>query len=434
MSCRRWPCWRSATTRCCKGGAPRSISAEALPARPLAQGEVEPLWKGEAYRHERLRIGYVSSDFRDHPVAHQLVGLLENHDRDRFEILGFANGRADDGAMRQRIRQACDAFHDIGGIGSLEAAQLIRASEVDVLVDLNGQTLGWRPAIFKYRPAPVSATYLGYAGTTGADFIDYVIGDPQVTPFELAPGMSEKIVQLPHSFWPADPALPEPEQLSRAEAGLPEDVFVFCCFNANHKIRPNQFASWMRLLQAVPKSILWIRGGEPAMEARFLGAARAGGIDSARILFARREESFARHLGRMRRADLFLYKFPYNAQCDLASDALWAGLACRDAPGQEFCIPCRGGLPCRARPGRTGHVPARRLRGVGSITGKEYRTARRDPSAPVACPPGQSLVSCEGPGARPGAGLSGNGLACAKRAAIFPCVPGGKLTPQIPLT
>jgi predicted O-linked N-acetylglucosamine transferase (SPINDLY family) len=306
-----------------------------LAGTPLAQGVVEPLWKGEVYRHERLRIGYVSSDFRDHPVAHQLVGLLESHDRDRFEILGFANGRADNGVMRQRIRKACDSFHDIGERGSLEAAQRIRALEVDVLVDLNGQTLGWRPAIFKYRPAPVSATYLGYAGTTGADFIDYVIGDPQVTPFELAPGMSEKIVQLPHSFWPADPALPEPAQLSRAEAGLPEDAFVFCCFNANHKIRPDQFACWMRLVQAVPNSILWIRGGEPAMEARFLDEAGASGTDRSRILFARREESFARHLGRMRQADLFLDTFPYNAHVT-ASDALWAGLPVVTLQGRSF--------------------------------------------------------------------------------------------------
>ena len=306
-----------------------------LAGTPLAQCAVEPLWKGEAYGHQKLRIGYVSSDFRDHPVAHQLVGLLESHDREQFEILGFANGRADDGAVRQRIRKACNSFHDIGETGSLEAAQLVRALEVDVLVDLNGQTLGWRPGIFKYRPAPVSATYLGYAGTTGADFIDYVIGDPQVTPFDLAPGMSEKIVQLPHSFWPADPALPEPEQLSRAEAGLPEDAFVFCCFNANHKIRPDLFACWMRLLQALPKSILWIRAGEPAMEARFLDAAGASGIDRSRILFARREASFSRHLGRMRQADLFLDTFPYNAHVT-ASDALWAGLPVLTLQGRSF--------------------------------------------------------------------------------------------------
>jgi predicted O-linked N-acetylglucosamine transferase (SPINDLY family) len=206
---------------------------------------------------------------------------------------------------------------------------------VDILVDLNGQTQGWRPGIFKYRPAPVSAAYLGYAGTTGADFMDYIIGDPQVTPFELAAAMSEKIVQLPHSFWPSDPNLPEPEHVSRAEAGLPENTFVFCCFNSNHKIQPEMFDIWMRLLRAVPDSVLWIRDGTPTMNARFRKEAENRGIDAARIVFAPRMASFAQHLGRMRQADLFLDTFPYNAHVT-ASDALWAGLPVVTLRGQTF--------------------------------------------------------------------------------------------------
>jgi predicted O-linked N-acetylglucosamine transferase (SPINDLY family) len=301
----------------------------------LERTDPAPLWDGTPYRHDRLRIGYVSSDFRDHPVAGQFVGLLERHDRARFEVIGFANGRSDNGPMRQRIVKACSQFHDTGGLGSFEAANLIRQLEVDILVDLNGQTQGWRPGIFKYRPAPVSAAYLGYAGTTGADFMDYIIGDPQVTPFELAAAMSEKIVQLPHSFWPSDPNLPEPEQVSRAEAGLPENTFVFCCFNSNHKIQPEMFDIWMRLLRAVPDSVLWIRDGTPTMNTRFRKEAENRGIDAARIVFAPRMASFAQHLGRMRQADLFLDTFPYNAHVT-ASDALWAGLPVVTLRGQTF--------------------------------------------------------------------------------------------------
>jgi len=309
----------------------------------MQNGDAEPLWKGAAYGHQRLRVGYMSSDFRDHPVANQVIGLLESHDRERFEIIGFANGRPDTGTMRQRIQKACDKFHDISEIGSLEAAQFIRAQEIDILVDLNGQTMGWRPGVFKYRPAPVSVSYLGYAGTTGANFIDYIIGDPQVTPFELAPAMSEKIVQLPHSYWPTDRAMPAPQRTSRAEAGLPENAFVFCCFNSNHKIRPDLYACWMRLLNAVPKSILWIREGSPAMNTRFLEVAAAKGIDRSRIVFAGRVESFEKHLGRMREADLFLDTFPYNAHVT-ASDALWAGLPVVTLQGNSFAARVAAGF------------------------------------------------------------------------------------------
>jgi predicted O-linked N-acetylglucosamine transferase (SPINDLY family) len=316
--------------RCAEINVRRSLVGTAL------ENETPPpLWDGAAYRHPRLRIGYVSSDFRDHPVANQLAALLEHHDRTRFEIIGFANGRPDDGTMRQRIVKACDRFHDIGGMGSLEAARLIRELEVDVVVDLNGQTLGWRPAIFKYRPAPVSATWLGYAGTTGADFMDYVIGDAHVTPPELAPAMSEEIVRLPHTFWPSDPGLPEPQKISRAEAGLPEKAFVFCCFNSNHKIRTEIFDSWMRLLRAVPDSVLWIREGSAAMSRHFHAEAEKRGIAASRIVFAQRTESFAKHLDRMHQADLFLDTFPYNAHAT-ASDALWAGVPVVTLQGKSF--------------------------------------------------------------------------------------------------
>jgi len=315
--------------RCAQSDTSRSLAAAGLDRGAPAPMAAQP------YRHGRIRIGYLSADFRAHPVAAQLVGVLERHDRSRFEVVGLFTGRSDASSLHHRIVKACDRFCDIGGMGSREAAALIREMEIDILIDLNGHTLGWRPAILKYRPAPIIASFLGYAGTTGADFIDYVIGDPHVTPFSLAPAMSEKIVQLPHSFWPVDPALPEPEAVSRAQAGLPPDAFVFCCFNSNHKIRPHMFDVWARLLAAVPGSVLWIRGGNPAMNAHFRRQAELRGIEAGRILFADRMDSFARHLGRQQQADLFLDTYPYNAHAT-ASDALWAGLPIVTLRGESF--------------------------------------------------------------------------------------------------
>jgi len=300
-----------------------------------AVGHSTPVMAQKAYDHPRIRIGYLSSDFGDHPVAAQIVALLERHDRARFEVFGFFTGRDDGSTRHKRIVKACDRFFYIGGTGAGEAAAQIREAQIDILVDLNGQTMGWRPAILKYRPAPVIATYLGYAGTMGADFVDYIVGDPQVTPFEMAPAMAEKIVQLPDCFWPSDPGLPEPEPVSRAELGLPEDAFVFCCFNSNHKIRPAVFDAWMRLLTVVPGSLLWIREGYPAMNERFRRQAQSRGIEPSRLYFAGRVPSFARHLGRQAQADLFLDTWPYNAHAT-ASDALWAGLPVVTLRGESF--------------------------------------------------------------------------------------------------
>ena len=314
--------------RCAELTTAHSLAAAAL------GGSVPPMAQA-AFSHDRIRIGYLSSDFGDHPVAAQIVGLLERHDRSRFEITGLFTGREDGSARYNRIVKACDRFLPVGQIGARQAAALIHEAEIDILVDLNGHTMGWRPAILKYRPAPVIATFLGYAGTTGADFVDYIIGDPYVTSFEMGPSMSEKIVQLPNCFWPSDPALLEPEAVSRAEAGLPAGAFVFCCFNSNHKIRPQMLDLWARLLKSVDDAVLWIRGGSPGMDARFLEQTDARGIDRQRIVFAGRMDSFARHLGRQAHADLFLDTFPYNAHAT-ASDALWAGLPVVTLRGESF--------------------------------------------------------------------------------------------------
>lgn len=303
--------------------------------RTLAGAAPAPAPPRNEYGHSRIRIGYMSSDFGDHPVSSQIVGLLERHDRSAFEIFGFFTGRADGSARYGRIVRACDRFMSLEGRGNREAADCIRDAQIDILVDLNGQTMGWRPAVLAQRPAPVIATYLGYAGTMGADFVDYIIGDAEVTPLALAPAITEKIVQLPHSFWPSDPDWPEPEAVTRAELGLPEDAFVFCCFNSHHKIRPALFDCWMRLLDAVPGSLLWIRDGGPTINDRFRHYAQLRRVDPARLCFAGRMPSFARHLARQAQADLFLDTWPYNAHAT-ASDALQAGLPVVTLRGGSF--------------------------------------------------------------------------------------------------
>ena len=315
--------------RCSQLNLRRTLSNTAL-------GDTNPVpLASRTYTHDRLRIGYLSSDFGDHPVAAQIVGLLEAHDRTAFDVTCFFTGREQGSAKQRRIEKACDRFVSLGDVADQDIAAAIREAEIDILIDLNGPTMGWRPATLKYRPAPVIATYLGYAGTTGADFVDYVIGDPHVTPFELGAGFCEKIAQLPRTCWPTDPGLPEPEAVDRAELGLPQEAFVFCCFNSNHKISPRVFESWARILHAVPNGVLWIRDGYPAMNERFRQHARDHGIDPARSHFAGRIDSVARHFGRQAQADLFLDTFPYNAHAT-ASDALWSGLPVLTLRGNSY--------------------------------------------------------------------------------------------------
>lgn len=314
---------------CAQANLALLLSNTAVPADP------EPKWKGRRYDHDRLRIAYLSTDLRDHPVGAQIVPLLEHHDRSRFEIIGIFLGASDESRTHRRIVRACDQVHSVWDKGDEDVARLIRDLEVDVLVDLNGQTYGWRPGILKYRAAPVQALYLGYAGTTGADFIDYIIADAVVAPFASQAHYSEKIVHLPDCFWPADPSPPALPALSRAEAGLPPDGFVFCCFNAHWKISAEIFGVWMRLLAAVPGSVLWLRDAKDDSKPHLIAAAREAGIDPDRIVWAGRAEPFEMHLARHTLADLFLDAFPYNAHVT-ASDALKAGLPLVTLRGHSF--------------------------------------------------------------------------------------------------
>jgi predicted O-linked N-acetylglucosamine transferase (SPINDLY family) len=284
----------------------------------------------------RIRLAYVSGDLRRHPVGYLIAELLERHDRARFEVVGISYGMDDGSEERQRLVAACDQFHDVQARDERSAAALIHDLQIDVAIDLGGHTENARPGILRERPAPVQAGYLGYTGTTGSDFIDYVVADKVALPFELAPYFSEKIVHLPDCFLVNDTRKAiSPHTPSRAEAGLPERGFVFCCFNNSYKISAAVVSAWMRLLSAVEGSVLWLSDMNGRAADNIRTAATAAGVDPARIVFAPRVPAMADHLARQRLGDLFVDTTDYNAHTT-ASDALWAGLPVLTCAGTAF--------------------------------------------------------------------------------------------------
>jgi predicted O-linked N-acetylglucosamine transferase (SPINDLY family) len=293
-----------------------------------------PLWRGEKYRHDRIRLAYVSADFREHAVAFQLAPLIERHDRSQFQVIGISVGASDESAIRARLMQGFDRFHDFGRLNSEEIARRLREMEIDIAIDLSGHTGQGRPQIFAHRPAPVQASWLGYPGTTGAPFTDYLIADRIVAPPEDQPFYSERLVHLPHSYFPTDPVRDIPLASSKAEMGLGGDAFVFCAFNNHWKITRPVFEIWMRLLQAVPQSQLWLK--QPPSDARINleREAAACGVDPMRLVYAS-DVPRAIHLARHRLADLFLDTLPYNAHAT-AADALGAGLPVLTCKGEAF--------------------------------------------------------------------------------------------------
>lgn len=310
---------------------------EKLPARPV------PLWQGQRTRRQRIRLAYLSADFHQHATAQLTARLFELHDRSRFEVIGVSYGADDGSLMRQRLSRAFDRFVDVRARGDEEAARALRELEVDIAVDLKGYTTGARPGILAHRPAPIQASYLGYPGTMGVPFIDYIIADPFVVPEADQGWYSEKVVYLPDCYQVNDDRRAIAERApTRALAGLPQDGFVFCCFNNSYKILPPLFEAWMRLLRDVPKSVLWLlQDNEPAKR-NLQASARAAGIDPARLVFAQRVAP-AEHLARHRLADLFLDTLPYNAHTT-ASDALWAGLPVLTWAGSTFAGRVAGSL------------------------------------------------------------------------------------------
>ncbi|MEO8300834.1 MAG: tetratricopeptide repeat protein [Rhizomicrobium sp.] len=306
----------------------RNVMCEAIPELP------PPLWKGELYGHDRIRLAYVSADFRAHPVGFQLVELLERHDRSRFEVIAISSGQDDGSDIRARIVAACDQFHDMSQASDRDVAEKLRALEVDIAVDLSGHTHGTRIGSFEWRPAPVQAAWLGFPGTGGAREMDFIIGDAIVTPPQHQPFYGEKIVALPGSFFPIDSGKAVGAPLTRAEAGLPDDAFVFCCFNRNWKITRATFDIWLRLLAKVPRSVLWLRQYTPNSNVVLQRWAERSGIDSNRLILADRA-TLDVHLARHALADLFLDTLPYGAHAT-AADALWAGLPVLTQMGEVF--------------------------------------------------------------------------------------------------
>jgi protein O-GlcNAc transferase len=282
----------------------------------------------------RLRIGYLSADYHDHATAALIAELIERHDRARVEVIGYSYGPDDGGALRARLARSFDRFVDIGCEPHAAAARRIRADGVDILVDLKGHTQSARPEIAAFRPAPVQAHWLGYPGSMGADFIDYVIADAVTAPDALQPHFAERIVRLPGCYQPNDRTRMIGETPTRAACGLPVRGVVFCCFNAPYKVNPAIFAVWMRLLASVPGSVLWLLEGHPEAAGNLRREAAARGVDPARLVFSPRLLP-ARYLARYRLADLFLDTLPVGAHTT-ASDALWAGLPVLTVLGDAF--------------------------------------------------------------------------------------------------
>jgi predicted O-linked N-acetylglucosamine transferase (SPINDLY family) len=291
----------------------------------------------------KLRIGYLSADFREHPVGILLAELFELHDHATFGVFAYSNGADDGSTTRQRIMRACDRFVDVTGLPFVDAAKQIYADQADILVDLTGHTHGARTGILALRPAPIQVNYLGYPGTMGADFIDYIITDLFLSPPDQAPFFSEQFVYLPDCYQANDRQRKIADQApTRVECGLPETGVVFCCFNNTFKITPAIFDVWMRLLIAIPGSVLWFRKVHGRATANLRRRAQSRGVDPERLVFAP-IVPMDQHLARYRRADLFLDTVPFNAHAT-CSDALWAGLPVLTCAGDTFASRVAGSL------------------------------------------------------------------------------------------
>ena len=315
------------------------------PERALAYSQAWPGKAGEATLSsppaavrspdDRIRIGYFSADFHSHATLCLMAGLFREHDRKRFEIIAYSYGPDSDDAMRAELVGNVDRFVDIRELPDADVAELVRGHVLDIAVDLKGYTQHSRSRLFVHRLAPLQVNYLGYPGSMGAGFIDYLFADATIVPPGDERFYSEKIVRLPGSYQPNDDrrAIIE-SKATRAELGLPEHGFVFCCFNYTYKISPAEFDIWMRLLAKVEGSVLWLLRSNEWAEANLKREAAARGVDPARLVFAA-TLPHGEHLGRLRHADLFLDTFNVNAHTT-GSDALWAGLPVLTKAGRQF--------------------------------------------------------------------------------------------------
>jgi predicted O-linked N-acetylglucosamine transferase (SPINDLY family) len=293
-------------------------------------------------RPGRIRVGYLSSDFHHHATAVLIAELLEKRDVDRFEVFLYSHSRDDGSAIGRRVCAACDHFVDVTHLANAEIAQRIRVDGIDIAVDLKGHTRGSRFELLAYRPAPVQVTYLGYPATTGADFIDYIIGDEMVTPMAHAAEYSEHITQLPYSYQPNDRLRPLPPTPPRSALGLPDDAVVLCCFNQTYKVSPAMLDLWARILHGARNTVLWLLAWNPHAQANLNAELARRGVAPQRVVWAP-TLPLDGHIARFRAADLFLDTWPCNAHTT-ASEALWAGVPVLTVPGPTFASRVAAGL------------------------------------------------------------------------------------------
>ncbi len=305
-------------------------SALSLPAKP-------------ATMPQRLRIGYFSSDYTEHPVAYLISKLLEQHNRTAFEVFGYSLHESSQSELRQRLINAFDLFEDVKGLSDREVALRARQDKIDIAIDLMGHTKHSRTGIFAYRAAPIQINYLGYPGTMGANFMDYIVADKYLIPTENQKYFTEKQIYLPNTYMPTDNGRKlSKRNMNRSDMGLPDDAFVFCCFNNNYKITNSEFDIWMRLLNKVEGSVLWLRSSNKWSELNIKKEARRRKVDPERIIFAVKVP-MDEHLTRHSLADLFIDTFAFNAH-STATEALWAGLPLVTKTGQGFAARVAGSL------------------------------------------------------------------------------------------
>jgi predicted O-linked N-acetylglucosamine transferase (SPINDLY family) len=303
-------------------------------ARSLLSGS--PAVAPPAQPERRIRLAYVSSDFRDHAVAHLLIGVLERHDRERFEIHAVSlqpEDRVTD--IGRRLRKAVDHFHDVSTTSDEDVVRMLRDLSIDIAVDLNGYTIGGRPELFSRRCAPVQVSYLGYAGTAGGPQMDYLLADEVVIPPSHEQCYSERVLRLPHCYLPNDDQREVGAVPTRAQAGLPEEGLVLCAFTNAYKINAAVFNIWLRVLLAAPGSVLWLRAMAPEGRENLQREAQANGVDPQRLVFAPHVASTVDHLGRQALADLYLDTMPYNAH-STTCEVLWAGVPVLTCMGTSF--------------------------------------------------------------------------------------------------
>jgi predicted O-linked N-acetylglucosamine transferase (SPINDLY family) len=318
---------------------PEQLASASTYARQIAQEAIAGASRGALRRERRpnsgkIRIGYLSADFHEHVTAHVMAEVFEAHRRDDFEILAYSYGPDDGSAARARLKGAFDGFVELASENDDAAAARIASDGIDVLIELKGYTRDARPGIAARRPAPVQASYLGYPGTMGASFIDYIITDRFVLPPQDQPFYKESPAYVRGCYYPSDSTRPVGDAPPRRQLGLPEHAVVFCCFNQSYKILPDVFAAWMQLLQAVPRSVLWLLESNRWANENLLREALRCGIDRERLVISGRT-SPPEYLRRLRAADLFLDTVPYNAHTT-ASDALWVGLPVLTCAGETL--------------------------------------------------------------------------------------------------